>query len=78
MFRIQMTRLIYVLDSTHAFDCDERKKRNPKRKSGTISQYGMPGRGAEEVRSYHKSNDEKILAHRRRSLPDNGLFQNSC
>ena len=77
MFRIQMTWLIYILDSTHAFDCDERKKTNPKRKGGTISQYGVPGRGAEGVRSYHKSNDEKILAHRRLSLPDNGLFQNS-
>lgn len=47
-----------------------KKKENPKRKSGTISAFGLPSKGAEGVRSHHKNNEEKILAHRRFGFTD--------
>lgn len=50
-----------------------RKTKTPKRKSGTISSFGEPSKGAEGCRSYHKSNEEKILPHRRYGLMDNEI-----
>lgn len=44
--------------------------KNPKRKSGTISAFGLPSKGAEGVRSHHKNNEEKILSHRRFGFTD--------
>lgn len=46
-----------------------KKKENPKRKSGTISAFGLPSKGA-GVRSHHKNNEEKILPHRRFGFTD--------
>lgn len=55
---------------SHNFDTPGRKKANPKRKSGVISSFGVPGRGAEGARLHHKNNEEKILSHRRFGIPE--------
>ena len=64
----------HVASSAHSFDLDERRKDNPKRKSGRISSFRDPGKGAEGVRVYHKSNEERILPHRRMDINDEDLF----
>ena len=48
----------------------ERKSTCPNRKSGVISKLGAPGRGAEGARSFHRTNEEHILAHERFGLTD--------
>lgn len=47
-----------------------KKKENPIRESGTISAFGLPSKWAENVRSHHKNNEEKILSHRRFGFTD--------
>jgi hypothetical protein len=56
--------------TTHPFDCEDRIKKKPKRKSGRISAFGLPAKGAEGVRSHHKNNEDKILPHRRLGITD--------
>ncbi|CAC5369864.1 unnamed protein product [Mytilus coruscus] len=63
------TRRIIEVRSHH-FDLESRRTKNPKRKSGTISDFGKPARGAEGARAFHKFNEEKILPHRRFGIPD--------
>ena len=46
----------------------------PKRKSGTISEFGKPARGAEGARTFHKFNEEKIMPHRRSGIMDEDLI----
>ena len=62
------TRLIVA--KTHFFDHENRKSKNPRRKSGTIGTLSQSSRGAQGVRSHHKINEEKILPHRRAGLDD--------
>ncbi|CAG2230153.1 unnamed protein product [Mytilus edulis] len=59
---------------SHQFDTEKRKTKVPKRKSGKISDIGQTARGAEGARSFHKFNEEKILAHRRSGIMDDKLF----
>ena len=62
-----------IVANTHAFDRENRKTKNPKRKSGTISMLSESSRGAQGVRSFHKLNEEKILPHRRAGLNDDQI-----
>lgn len=57
----------------HSVDKMERKSTCPNRKSGVISELGAPGRGAEESRSFHRTNEEHILAHKRFGLKDDNI-----
>ncbi|VDI03707.1 Hypothetical predicted protein [Mytilus galloprovincialis] len=65
------TRIIKI--KSNQFDLPERKAVNPKRKCGRISSFGVPSRGAEGARSHHKTNEEKILAHRRYGISDDNI-----
>ena len=60
---------------THYFDTQLRRTKKPKGKSGIISDLDKPSKGAEGCRLYHKLNEEKCLAHRRRGLPDDIIDQ---
>ena len=57
----------------HEFDCQAQRKAKPKRKSGQLSSYGAPSKGAEGVRANHKMNENKLLAHRHLGLLDSEL-----
>ena len=57
----------------HFFDSVERCSVAPRRHSGTITDYGLPSRGSEGVRAYHRMNEEKILPHRRYGLKDEDI-----
>ncbi|XP_071139869.1 uncharacterized protein [Mytilus edulis] len=58
---------------SHFFDKMERKSSCLNRKKGIISEFGAPGRGAEGARLYHRTNEERILAHKRFGLKDDDL-----
>ncbi|CAG2191099.1 unnamed protein product [Mytilus edulis] len=64
-----------IIARRHVFDMEERKTKNPKRKSGTITPYGLPGKGAEGARSFHKTNEEKVLPHSRFGILDDELME---
>ena len=55
---------------SHTFDAVDRAKPHPKRKATHISTLDQPARGAEGYRTFHKCNEEKILAHRRSGISD--------
>jgi hypothetical protein len=46
----------------------------PKRKSGIISSFGKPAKGAEGARAYHEANEEKIMSYRRCGLNDEAFL----
>jgi hypothetical protein len=48
---------------SHHFDTVQRLSNKPKRKSGIISSFGKPAKGAEGARAFHKANEEKIMSH---------------
>lgn len=52
----------------HAFDMTNRKKAEPKRKSGKIPDYRMPSKGTQPVRQFHKADSSKVLPHVRHGL----------
>ena len=74
------TRTIYLIMAqhflwSHIFDIESRIHPHPKRR---ISSFGATARGAEGVRTHHKTNEEKVLAHRRLGIKDNDLFNTNC
>ena len=63
---------------SHIFDMESRIHPHPKRGRGRISSFGATAREAEGVRTHHKTNEKKILAHRRLGIKDNDLFNTNC
>lgn len=49
----------------HFFDTNEARRTKPKRKPSAISHPDAPPRGAQPVRQYHKTDEQKILPERR-------------
>ena len=77
------TRTIYLIMAqhflrSHIYDMESRIHPHPKRRRRRISSFGATARGAEGVRTHHKTNEEKILAHRRLGIKDNDLFNTNC
>ena len=60
--------ILLICCRSHYFDNAHRKKKAPKRKSGTIGNLSSTARGSQGVRAYHRCNEEKILAHRRAGI----------
>ena len=65
---------IDIVFRTHIFDREGRRAKTCKRKSGVISDFQQPSRGAQGVHAYHRTNEEKILPHRRAGLPDDDIM----
>lgn len=56
------------------YGTDKNQETKMKQRYGTITAFGSTARGAEVARSYHKYNEEKIMAHRLCGIMDNDLF----
>ena len=63
--------MLTYLFRTHSFD---KRKSGHKSSEGGISSFGLPGKGAEGVRAFHRTNEEKILPHTRLGLSDTDIL----
>ena len=55
---------LFFFQRGHIFDSLERCSSTVRRHSGAITDYGLPSKGTEGVRSYNKTDEENILPHR--------------